>query len=63
MFVLRFCIKVRVMDHTESANFVIFDTQASSLFNRSCADMIQGTEPVCFVHFVLVIDWMYLLIA
>jgi hypothetical protein len=36
------------MDHTESANFVIFDTQASSIFNRSCADMIQGAEPVCF---------------
>ncbi|WJX72177.1 hypothetical protein P8452_56082 [Trifolium repens] len=42
----RFCIKVRVMDHTESTNFVIFDTQASSIFNRSCADMIQGAEPV-----------------
>jgi hypothetical protein len=43
------------MDHTESANFVIFDTQASALFNRSCADMIQGAEPVCFLHLLVML--------
>ncbi|WJX79767.1 hypothetical protein P8452_62855 [Trifolium repens] len=38
----RFCIKVRVMDHTDSATFVIFDRDASLLFNMACADMIEA---------------------
>ncbi|WJX38470.1 hypothetical protein P8452_26131 [Trifolium repens] len=38
----RFCIKVRVMDDTDSGTFVIFDRDASVLFNMSCADMIEG---------------------
>ncbi|GAU47399.1 hypothetical protein TSUD_372880 [Trifolium subterraneum] len=37
----RFCIKVRVMDHTDSATFVIFDNNAATLFDMSCADMIH----------------------
>ncbi|KAK2455293.1 replication protein A 70 kDa DNA-binding subunit E [Trifolium repens] len=40
----RFCIKVRVMDNTDSAIFVIFDKDASSLFDLSCADMVQALE-------------------
>ncbi|WJX51760.1 hypothetical protein P8452_37926 [Trifolium repens] len=33
---------VRVMDHTDSATFVIFDRDASLLFNMACADMIEA---------------------
>ncbi|GAU12842.1 hypothetical protein TSUD_73290 [Trifolium subterraneum] len=40
----RFCIKVRVMDHTDSATFVIFDNNAATLFDMSCADMIHEME-------------------
>ncbi|PNX95543.1 replication factor-A carboxy-terminal domain protein [Trifolium pratense] len=40
----RFCVKVRVMDDTDSAIFVIFDKEASSIFNMTCADMIQNGE-------------------
>ncbi|KAK2458441.1 replication protein A 70 kDa DNA-binding subunit E [Trifolium repens] len=42
----RFCIKVRVMDDTDSGTFVIFDRDASVLFNMSCADMIEGPARV-----------------
>ncbi|KAK2409538.1 replication protein A 70 kDa DNA-binding subunit E [Trifolium repens] len=35
---------VRVMDNTDSAIFVIFDKDASSLFDLSCADMVQALE-------------------
>ncbi|GAU21859.1 hypothetical protein TSUD_33550 [Trifolium subterraneum] len=40
----RFCIKVRVIDHTDSATLVIFDKEASLIFNMSCADMIQVVD-------------------
>ncbi|MCH79892.1 replication protein A 70 kDa dna-binding subunit [Trifolium medium] len=40
----RYCMKVRVMDDTDSATFVIFDKDASSLFNMSCADMLGATQ-------------------
>ncbi|PNX95898.1 replication factor A protein [Trifolium pratense] len=40
----RFCIKVRVMDHTDSATLVIFDKDASLILNMSCADLIQGIQ-------------------
>ncbi|WJX67554.1 hypothetical protein P8452_52010 [Trifolium repens] len=40
----RFCIKVRVMDHTDSATLVIFDKEASLLFNMTCADMIDAAQ-------------------
>ncbi|MCI21834.1 ATP-dependent DNA helicase PIF1 [Trifolium medium] len=32
------------MDNTDSASFVIFDKDASSLFNLSCADMIDAAQ-------------------
>ncbi|CAJ2636536.1 unnamed protein product [Trifolium pratense] len=37
----RFCVKLRVMDHTDSATLVVFDKEASGIFNMSCADMLQ----------------------
>ncbi|XP_045833252.1 uncharacterized protein LOC123924414 [Trifolium pratense] len=40
----RYCMKVRVMDHTDSASLVIFDREASSLFNMSCADMLETNQ-------------------
>jgi hypothetical protein len=46
-YFIRFCINVRVMDNTDSANFVIFDKDASSLFDMSCADMVAAMETVC----------------
>ncbi|WJX62617.1 hypothetical protein P8452_47591 [Trifolium repens] len=40
----RYCMKVRVMDHTYSASFVIFDRDAASLFNISCAEMLNEAQ-------------------
>ncbi|CAJ2632415.1 unnamed protein product [Trifolium pratense] len=40
----RYCVKVRVMDQTDHAPFVMFDKDASSLFNMSCADMLEHTR-------------------
>ncbi|XP_045791941.1 replication factor A protein 1-like [Trifolium pratense] len=37
----RYCVKLRVMDDTDSATFVVFDKEASAIFNMSCADMLQ----------------------
>ncbi|GAU20673.1 hypothetical protein TSUD_230870 [Trifolium subterraneum] len=48
----RFCIKVRVIDHTDSATLVIFDKEASLILNMSCADMIQGADTVVGVGVV-----------
>jgi hypothetical protein len=53
IFFFRFCIKVRVMDNTDSAIFVIFDKDASSLFDLSCADMVQALESVCVIKISL----------
>ncbi|CAJ2636218.1 unnamed protein product [Trifolium pratense] len=38
----RYMIKVKVIDHTDSATFLIFDRDATDLFNKSCADMIEA---------------------
>ncbi|MCH85949.1 replication protein A 70 kDa dna-binding subunit, partial [Trifolium medium] len=40
----RFCVKVRVMDTTDSATFVIFDKDANLLLDMSCAEMIREME-------------------
>ncbi|MCI24148.1 ATP-dependent DNA helicase PIF1, partial [Trifolium medium] len=39
-----FCLKLRVMDNTDMATFVVFDKDASSLFNISAADMIHQAQ-------------------
>lgn len=35
------------MDETDSAIFVVFDRDASLLFNKSCDQMIEAHEAVC----------------
>ncbi|KAL6562418.1 hypothetical protein OROGR_003425 [Orobanche gracilis] len=35
-------LQVRVMDHTESTTFIIFDQEASTLLNRSCASFVKS---------------------
>jgi hypothetical protein len=35
-------IKVKVIDHTDSATFVIFYRDATDQFNKSCAEMIEA---------------------
>ncbi|CAJ2640094.1 unnamed protein product [Trifolium pratense] len=45
----RYCMKVRVIDQTDSATFVIFDKDASSLFQMSCADMLDDIQRVAGV--------------
>ncbi|KAL6567581.1 hypothetical protein OROGR_001249 [Orobanche gracilis] len=37
----RYKLQVRVMDHTESTTFIIFDQEASTLLNRSCASFVD----------------------
>ncbi|KAG4921613.1 hypothetical protein JHK86_050426 [Glycine max] len=39
--VLRYFIKVRVIDESDSATFVIFDRDATILFSKSCANMFE----------------------
>ncbi|KAG4924732.1 hypothetical protein JHK87_050272 [Glycine soja] len=36
-----YCIKVRVIDESDSATFVIFDRDATILFSKSCANMFE----------------------
>ncbi|KAL6561955.1 hypothetical protein OROGR_002962 [Orobanche gracilis] len=38
----RYKLQVRVMDHTESITFIIFDQEASTLLNRSCASFVKS---------------------
>ncbi|RHN78646.1 putative nucleic acid-binding protein [Medicago truncatula] len=38
--VVRYMIKV--VDHTDSATFVLFDRDAAELFKKTCADMIES---------------------
>jgi hypothetical protein len=38
------------MDDTDSGTFVIFDRDASVLFNMSCADMIEGPARVTITN-------------
>ncbi|KAL6529600.1 hypothetical protein OROGR_015223 [Orobanche gracilis] len=38
----RYKLQVRVMDHTESTTFIIFDQEASTLLNRSCASFVKS---------------------
>lgn len=35
-------IKMKVVDHTDSATFVLFDRDATELFKKTCADMIES---------------------
>ncbi|KAL6541697.1 hypothetical protein OROGR_011183 [Orobanche gracilis] len=35
-------LQVRVMDHTESTTFIIFDQEASTLLNRPCASFVKS---------------------
>jgi hypothetical protein len=38
------------MDNTDSAIFVLFDKDASSLFDLSCADMVHAMQTVGVVQ-------------
>ncbi|KAL6559747.1 hypothetical protein OROGR_004864 [Orobanche gracilis] len=38
----RYKLQVRFMDHTESTTFIIFDQEASTLLNRSCASFVKS---------------------
>ncbi|KAL6507514.1 hypothetical protein OROGR_023709 [Orobanche gracilis] len=38
----RYKLQVRVMDHTESTTFIIFDQEASTPLNRSCASFVKS---------------------
>ncbi|RHN64277.1 hypothetical protein MtrunA17_Chr4g0067391 [Medicago truncatula] len=33
---------IKVVDHTDSATFVLFDRDAAELFKKTCADMIES---------------------
>jgi len=36
----RYCLRVKAIDHTDCATLVIFDKEATGLFNKSCVDML-----------------------
>ncbi|TKY53757.1 Replication protein A 70 kDa DNA-binding subunit [Spatholobus suberectus] len=40
----RYHIRVRVIDETDSATFVIFDCDATVLLNKSCAEMLESLD-------------------
>ncbi|KAL6494072.1 hypothetical protein OROGR_031981 [Orobanche gracilis] len=47
----RYRIKVKVIDETDSTNFVIFDRPAAMLLNRSCSEVIESCEKdTCWSH-------------
>jgi hypothetical protein len=37
---IRYCLEVRVIDHTDCATLVIFDKEATALLKKSCVDML-----------------------
>jgi hypothetical protein len=48
------------MDHTDSATFVIFDRDASLLFNMACADMIEAPGGVSIKPTILFFLYMHI---
>ncbi|KAL6509320.1 hypothetical protein OROGR_022630 [Orobanche gracilis] len=42
----RYKLQVRVMDHTQSTTFIIFDKEASTLLNRSCASFVKSVTKI-----------------
>lgn len=40
----RYCLRVRAIDQTDCATLVIFDRDCSTLFNKSCADLLAEHE-------------------
>lgn len=54
MFVCRYRIKVRVVDDTDFATFVIFDKDAQILLNKTCSVMVETFDKVViFILFTL----------
>jgi hypothetical protein len=49
-YCIRYRIKVRVIDSTDSAIFVIFDRDGVELFNMACAEMIHSVGLV-YTHY------------
>lgn len=45
----KFKLQLRVMDHTESTTFVVFDQEAASLLSRPCSAFVDASTKVC-VH-------------
>ncbi|WJX14117.1 hypothetical protein P8452_04421 [Trifolium repens] len=43
----RYRLKLRVIDSTDSATFVVFDRDTAELFKKSCSDMIDSMGPNC----------------
>lgn len=42
----RYKLQVRVMDHSESTTFVIFDQETSALLNRPCSSFVDDVTKV-----------------
>ncbi|CAH9098652.1 unnamed protein product [Cuscuta europaea] len=41
-----FRIKLRVLDDTDSATFVLFERTVTSILNKSCSAMIESTNKI-----------------
>lgn len=50
LFFHRYRLQVRVEDDTRSANFVLFDKEATVLIGKSCTEMVDAYEKV-FIMF------------
>jgi hypothetical protein len=42
------------MDDTDSATFVLFDRDATMLFNKSCADVLRNGDTVSIFYFLYI---------
>lgn len=64
-FVIRYRIKVSVHDGTGESIFVIFDRDAITLLNKTCADIIELHEKVSYlfhIGLVYLFEFIYILL-
>ena len=52
--IFRYRIKIRVMDSSDSTTFVLFDRDATTLFKKTCADMLDAHDKVYSSIFPLI---------
>lgn len=44
----RYRLQVRVEDNSGSANFILFDKEATALVGKTCSEMVDACDKVCF---------------
>jgi len=47
---VRYKVQLRVIDDTDSTNFMIFDKEVSFLLNKSCVEIFESHDKVIVAH-------------